>query len=123
MLTYDQVEYSIIIVLVNIYMALQSENATKSNAMLNMPYLWEKPGMEAPPIPLEVWKEKFRIAMIATFTINIKTLLNNREPEYPDVKLSLPPIGREETTDEKKKREANNDKLVDKADKQHEEVF
>ncbi len=36
-------------------------------------------------------------------------------------KLSLPPIGKEETPEERKKRESNNDNLVDKADKQHEE--
>ena len=51
----------------------------------------------------------------------MKVLKYDREPEYSEVKLTPATIDRTETADEKKKRDAANDRQVDKAEKQHEE--
>ena len=58
---------------------------------------------------------------MAKNNISLKALKDDKEPEYPDVKLTPATTDRLETQDDKKKREAANEKIVDKADKQHEE--
>ena len=35
-----------------------------------VPVFWKKPGIH-PPTPLEEWKEEFRIAMLAKYTIRV----------------------------------------------------
>ncbi len=45
--------------------------------MLDIPYLWEKPGGDVPPLTLEAWKNKFRIALMAKYNISLKSLEND----------------------------------------------
>ncbi len=46
---------------------------------LDVPVFWNKPGIH-PPTPLEEWKEEFRIAMLAKYTIRIGKILNPPPP-------------------------------------------
>ncbi len=78
---------------------------------------------DVPPSTLEAWKNKFRIALMAKYNISVKSLKDDREPEYPDVKLTPAPMDTVETPEELKKREAVNDKIIDKADKQYKETL
>ena len=46
---------------------------------LDVPVFWNQPGIH-PPTPLEEWKEEFRIAMLAKYTIRIGKILNPLPP-------------------------------------------
>ncbi len=63
-------------------MALQDNEHTTSKrpAMLDIPYLWEKPGGDVPSMTLEAWENTFSIALMAKFNISIKSLKDDREP-------------------------------------------
>ncbi len=68
---------------------------------------------------LEAWRDMFHIAVQAKLRVNIGELLDSREPEYIEPRLQDPM--EDETADQKKKRDANNEKALLKAMKDHEE--
>ena len=68
---------------------------------------------------LEVWKDMFHIAVQAKLRVDIGKLLDSREPGYIEPQLQDPTV--DETADRKKKRDANNEKAILKAMKDHEE--
>ncbi len=68
---------------------------------------------------LEAWKDMFHIAVQAKLRVNMSDLLNGREPEYIEPNLQDPM--EKESADQKKKREANNEKAIVKAIKDHED--
>ncbi len=76
-------------------------------------------GVQYPPICIEEWKDMFLIAVRAKHRIDIRELLNVREPDY--IEPQLQDAEDNETHDQKKKLEKENEKAITQAMKEHDD--